>query len=133
MKIWKRFELSLVALLKEYQDIFVWSYRDMPGLSTSLITHKLVIDPTIRPVKQAARKFSNEIQMQIKKEIEKLVEAGFIRSCQHPIWLANIVPVRKKNGHIRVCVDFRDLNKACPKDDFLLPNLDMLVDTIANH
>ena len=57
----KDFELSLVALLKEYQDIFVWSYRDMPGLSTSLITHKLAIDPTIRPVKQVARNFSNEI------------------------------------------------------------------------
>ena len=85
-------------MLKEYQDIVSWSYRDMPGLSTSLITHKLAIDPTVRPVKLAARNFSNEIQLQIKKEIEKLLEAGFIRSCQHPVWLANIVPVRKKNG-----------------------------------
>ena len=52
------------------------------------------------------------------KLIEMLLEAGFIKSCQHLVWLANIVLVRKKNGQIRVCVDFRDLNKACPKDDF---------------
>ena len=57
----------------------------MLGLSTSLITHKLVIDPTIRPVKHAARNFSNEIQIQNKKEIEKLLEAGFIKPCQHPV------------------------------------------------
>ena len=62
-----------------------------------------------------------------------MLEVGFIKPCQHPIWLANGVLVRKKDGQIRVCVDFRDLNKACPKDDFPLPNLDMLLDTTANH
>ena len=57
------FESALVALLKEYQDIFAWSYQDMPGLNTSLITYKLGIDPTNRPIKHAARNFSNEIQI----------------------------------------------------------------------
>ena len=71
--------------------------------------------------------------MQIKAEIEKLLRAGFIKPIEHPTWLANVVPVRKKNGQIRVCVDFRDLNKACPKDDFPLPNIDMLVDGTAGH
>ena len=68
-------------MLKEYEDVFAWSYQDMSGLNTSLITHKLAIDPTIRLVKQAARNFSNEIQIQIKKVIEKLSEAGFIKPC----------------------------------------------------
>ena len=101
----------------------------MPGLST----HRLTIDPTFKPVKQTARYFSNVIQLQIKKEIEKILDAGFIKPCMHTVWLANIVPVRKKNGQIRVCVDFRDLNNACPKDDFPLSNLDMIIDTTANH
>ena len=122
-----------MALLKEYQDVFAWSYQDMPGLNTSLITHRLAIDSTVRPIKQAARNFNSEIQLQIKREIEKLLEVGFIKPCQHHVWLANIVIVRKKNGQIRICIDFRDLNKASPKDDFSLPNLDMLVDTISNH
>ena len=52
---------------------------------------------------------------------------------EHPTWLANIVSIRKKNGQIRICVDFRDLNKACPKDDFPLPNIDTLVDVTAGH
>ena len=129
----KDFEKDLISLLKEYQDTFAWSYKDMPGLSTRLITHKLAIDLTFKLIKQVARNFSSIIQLQIKKEIEKLLDARFIKPCMHSVWLANVVPVRKKNGQIRVCVDFRDLNKACPKDDFPLPNLDMLIETTANH
>ena len=61
-------------------------------------------------------------------EVDKLIKAGFIKEIQYPRWLANIVPVEKKNGQIRVCVDFRDLNRACPKDDFPLPITEMVVD-----
>ena len=49
---------------------------------------------------------------------------------KHPKWLSNVVPVKKKNGQIRYYVDFRNLNKACPKDEFLLPNIDLLVDSV---
>ena len=52
---------------------------------------------------------------------------------QFPKWIANIVPVKKKNGQIRVCVDFRDLNRACPKDDFPLPNTELMVDLTIGH
>ena len=104
----------------------------MPGLDTSLTTHKLSINPT-RPVKQAPRVFRHEVELQIKDEIEKLLKAGFIKPIKHPTWLANVVPVKKKNGQIRVCVDFRDLNKACPKDEFPLPNVDTLIDSTSGH
>ena len=53
------FELALMVMLREYQDIFAWSYQDMPGLNVSLITHKLAIDPIVKPVKQAAKNFRN--------------------------------------------------------------------------
>ena len=69
----------------------------------------------------------------MKKEIEKLLEVGFIRSIDYSEWMANIVLVKKPTGEIRVCIDFRDLNKACPKDDFPLPNIDNIVDAIASH
>ena len=65
--------------------------------------------------------------------MNKLSRAGFIKPCIHPEWLSNIVPVKKKNGQIRCCIDFRDVNQACPKDDFPLPNLNTLVDVIAGH
>ena len=85
------------------------------------------------PIKQAQRRFRPELLPQIEAEVNKLKQAGFIREVQFPKWIANIVPVKKKNGQIRVCVDFRDLNKACPKDDFPLPNTELMVDATIGH
>ncbi|ONK76036.1 uncharacterized protein A4U43_C03F23190 [Asparagus officinalis] len=64
----------------------------------------------------------------IESEVKKLIDSGFVREEQHPKWLANIVPVLKKNGKIRICIDFRDINTACPKDDFPLPITDVIID-----
>ena len=75
-------------------------------------------------------KFSPLIKSMIAAEIEKLKKANFIREVKYPEWLANIVPVKKKNGQLRICVDFRDLNKACPKDAFPLPIHDILLDNV---
>ncbi|PKU66441.1 RNA-directed DNA polymerase [Dendrobium catenatum] len=74
-----------------------------------------------------------EIEQQVIAETKKLIEAGFIREEKYPTWLANIVPVQKKSGQIRVCIDFRDLNKAYPKDDFPLPIPELMVDIASSH
>ncbi|KAL0299884.1 UNVERIFIED_CONTAM: hypothetical protein Sangu_3149000 [Sesamum angustifolium] len=68
-----------------------------------------------------------------KGEVNKLIEVGFIREVKYPMWISSIVPVRKKNGQIRVCVDFRDLNNACPKDDFPLPIAELMIDATTGH
>jgi hypothetical protein len=65
--------------------------------------------------------------------VEKLLKAGFIREVDYPEWLANVVLVKKSNGKWRMCVDFTDLNKACPNDSFPLPQIDLLVDSTAGH
>ena len=65
--------------------------------------------------------------------MEKLLEAGFIREVFYPEWLANVVMVKKNNDKWRMCVDFIDLNKACPKDSFPLPRIDQLVDSTVGH
>ena len=88
--------------------------------------------PGTVPIKQAPRKFSDEIEAQVKKKIKKLLKAKFIRPIQHPTWLVNIVLVKKKNRQIRCCVDFHDLNKAYPKDDLPLSDMDRMVDAIAS-
>lgn len=67
------------------------------------------------------------------QEVEKLVTAGFMRKVYYPDWLANVVMVRKPNGKWRMCVDFTDFNKACVKDSFSLPIIDMLVDSTVGH
>ena len=69
----------------------------------------------------------------IAKEVRKLLEAGFIQEVYYPNWLANVVMVKKANGKWRMCVDFTDLNRACPKDSYPLPRIDTLVDSTVRH
>ncbi|XP_070014056.1 uncharacterized protein [Nicotiana sylvestris] len=119
--------------LKEYEDIFAWSYDDMNGLSTSIVAHKLPTDPACLPVKQKLRKFKPDMSLKIKKEVTKQVKARVLRVVEYPTWLANVVPVPKKDGKVRVYIDYRDLNRASPKDDFPLPNIHILIDNCAKH
>nr|CAH68008.1 OSIGBa0157K09-H0214G12.19 [Oryza sativa] len=104
---------------------------DMPGVPREVIEHKLMVRPDAKPVKQRLRRFAPDRKQAIREELDKLLKAGFIREVLHPEWLANPVMVRKANGKWRMCVDFTDLNKACPKDHFPLPRIDQLVDSTA--
>src|SRR4051812_49926100 len=100
----------------------------MPGLDPQVATHRLNIDPEKKPFKQPQRRFRPAMMEAIETEVKKLIDSGFIREEQHPDWVANIVPVAKKNGKIRICIDFRSLNDACPKDEFPLPITDVMID-----
>ncbi|KAE8654932.1 No pollen germination related 2 [Hibiscus syriacus] len=124
---------ELINLLQEFKDIFAWSYQDMPGLSTNIVMHKLPINPEYKPVQQKLRRMRPEMLLQIKEEVMKQINAGFLQAAKYPEWVANIVPVPKKNGKVRMCVDYRDLNKASLKDSFPLPHKDTLVDNTAGH
>ena len=74
------------------------------------------------------------IYYRIKEEINRLLDADFIRSCRYADWISNIVPVEKKDsGKIRVCIDFRDLNKATPKNEYPTPIADMLINEASGH
>ena len=121
----------LIQLLKDYQDIFAWSYADMPGLDRSIVEHCLPTDPLVEPVKQRPRRAKPELAMKIKEEVMKLLKVDFTEVSHYSNWIANVVSVMKKDGQIRVCIDYRDLNQASPKDDFPLSHIDVLVDSIA--
>jgi Reverse transcriptase (RNA-dependent DNA polymerase) len=123
----------LKMFLKSYMDCFDWSYKEMPGLDPDVAVHYLKIDPTFKPIKQAPRRMRIELEEKVIEETKKLIDAGFIREEKTPEWVASIVPVRKKNGQIRICVDFRDLNKACPKDDFPLPVTKIIIDHTSSY
>nr|XP_009791875.1 PREDICTED: uncharacterized protein LOC104239038 [Nicotiana sylvestris] len=126
-------ESTYVELLKEYRDVFAWSYKEMPGLDPKVVVHHLVVKKGARPVKQAQRRFRPELIPSIDAKVNKLIEAGFIQEVKYPTWISSIVPVKKKNGQIRVCIDFRDLNNACPKDEFLLPIPELMIDTTTGY
>ena len=123
----------LIRFLKENLDVFAWSHEDMPDISPEVIQHKLNVDPERKPVQQRRRTFALERDQAIVEEITKLLTAGFIREVYYPEWLANVILVKKANGKWRMCIDFIDLNKACPKDSFPLPRIDQLVDSTAGH
>ena len=105
----------------------------MLGLDRSIVKHRLPIKPGYRPHQQGSRQCNPKILPDIKAEITKLIEAKFIRQCRYAEWISNVVPVYKKYGKLRVCIDFRDLNKATPMDGYPMPVADMLVDAAAGH
>ena len=115
-KLEREVKSQLTDLLKEFADCFAWEYHEMLGLDRSIVEHRLPIKPDFRPHAQPPRKFNPRILGEIKDEIQRMTEAGFIQPCRYAMWISNIVPVRKKNGQLRVCIDFRDLNRAMPKD-----------------
>jgi ribonuclease HI len=124
---------KILATLKKNIDLFAWHPSDMPGIDETIITHKLSISPETKPVSQRKRKVGEERREAINEEVTKLKEAGFIEEIKYPSWLANVVMVKKANGKWRMCVDFTDLNKACPKDPYPLPNIDRLIDGASGY
>ena len=105
----------------------------MPGIDPSVITHRLNVYSSSKPVRQKKRVFASERDNAIKEEVQKLTIAKFILEVYYSDWLANVVMVKKANGKWRMCVDFTDLNKACPKDCYPLLCINQLVDSRAGH
>ena len=124
---------ELIQSPYDYFKLFAWSYKDMFGLDENFMVHNLVIEKGTVPIKQKPRKITFQVSLLVKKEIETLLEVGFIRPIDYSKWMANIVSMKKPIGEIRVCTNFRYLNKACPKDDFPLPNIDMIIDSLTGY
>ena len=99
----------------------------MSGVPREVIEHHLAVCPNTRPVKQKARKQAPEKQAFIVKEVEKLKAANVVRVVAHPTRLSNGVVVPKPAGGGRLCIDYSDVNKACPKDPYPMPRIDQIV------
>ncbi|XP_025692740.1 uncharacterized protein [Arachis hypogaea] len=119
----------LIKLLRDNTDLFAWTPIDMPGINPSIICHKLVVDPTVKPMAQKKLNLGEERRQASLEETKKLLSAGFIKEVRFTTWLSNVVMVKKNTGKWRMCVDFTNLNKACPKDAYPLPCIDKLVDS----
>ena len=105
----------------------------MPGLDTDIVVQKIPLKPDCKLVRQALRRMKLEVILKIKKEVEKQLKAGFLSTVTYSDWIANIVPVSKKDEKVRMCVDYWDLNRASPKNNFSLPHIDTLVDNTATN
>ncbi|KAL6552673.1 hypothetical protein OROHE_008037 [Orobanche hederae] len=125
---------DLVELLRKNIGSFAWSHKDMVGISPQHACHHLKIDPTRKPVHQKRRKFGPDKYTALDVEVKKLLDNKLIERAQdEPQWVANAVLVQKRNNTWRLCIDFTDLNDACPKDYFPMPHIDHLVDSTAGY
>ena len=117
----------LVKFLNNKQDVFAWSHKYMPKIDSNYTCHKLNIDLDYPTVEQKPRCFSPENSKAINDDVDRLLEIGVIEEYKYPNWVSNPVVVKKNNRNERVCIDFTNLNKVCPKDGFLLPKIDQIV------
>ena len=124
---------ELIGFFIENVDVFAWDAYEAPGVNPSFSCHHLNVNPSITPKKQSPRRSLKEHANAVRDEVMKLKKAGAIKEVFYPEWLANTVVVKKKSRKWRVCIDFTDLNKTCPKDPFPMPRIDQLVDATAGH
>jgi hypothetical protein len=127
-----REEVALIQFLQKNIDVFAWSAKDLIGVDRNFIEHKLNIDASVKPQRQKLRKMSDDKVVAVKSEVQRLLDASVICEVMYPKCLANIVSVKKENGKCRMCIDFIDLNKATPKDNYPLLRMDQVIDSAAS-
>ena len=126
-------KIKMLLFLIQNVDVFAWSPYEVLGVDPEFIVHKLNVDPSFPPKIQKSRRSTKEHVEAIRSEVRRLREAEAIREAFFPEWLVNTVVVKKKNGKLRVCVDFTDLNRACPQDPFPMPKIDQLINVTYGH
>ena len=120
--------MDLVPFLRANLSVFAWTPAHMPGTPEEVAIHRLNLSPQYPPVQQKARTFGPVKDAAMKEEVNRLLTVNFIKETQFATWLANVVMVTKPNQKWQMCVDFTDLNKACPKDCYRLSRIDTLID-----
>jgi ribonuclease HI len=123
-------KLKYRELFEEYSDVFAWSYEDLKAYDTSIIQHRIPIKEDHKPFRQKLRRINPKLIPLIEKEIKKMYDAKIIVPLRFSKWVSNLVPTRKKTGEIRLCIDFRNLNKASLKDNYPLPKMDHLLQSV---
>jgi hypothetical protein len=119
-----------INLMKYFPDIFAWSYEDLKVYDTGVIQHVIPIKEDQKPFKKNMRWINPLLLSLIEKEVKKLFDAKIIVSLRFSKWVANLVPVRKKSGEIRLCVDFQNLNRVSLKDNYPLPKMDYILQKV---
>ncbi|GJV92772.1 hypothetical protein Tco_1540585 [Tanacetum coccineum] len=121
---------ALCDLLRRNHDIFAWKPADIIGVLRQIAEHRLNVREGCLPVRQKKRSQAPKRNKAIQEEVEKLVDVGIMKKVHYHSWLSNPVMVKKHDDIWRMCVDFKDLNKACPKDGYPLSEIDWKVESL---
>ncbi|MCO5580106.1 hypothetical protein L7F22_033972 [Adiantum nelumboides] len=126
-------EKLLIATLKQYKDVFAWSYKDLKGVNPSICQHTIPLKSDAKPGRQRLYTYNETFARKIKEEKDKLKEAKFIYEIEHTDWVSSIVVVPKKNGKLRVCVNLKKVNVATIRDNYPLAITDHVIERVAGR
>nr|GEV84940.1 hypothetical protein [Tanacetum cinerariifolium] len=124
---------ELYGLLRHHLDVFAWKPADMIGVPRHIDEHRLNVHEGCLPIRQNKRGQAPERNKAISEEVKKLVEADIMKEVHYHSWLSNPVMVKKHDDSWRMCMDFKDLNKTCPKDGYPLPEIDWKVESLCGY
>jgi hypothetical protein len=119
-----------VEFLKKYKDVFAWSYDDLKTYDTSVIEHKIPFNHGIKPFRQNMRQVNPILLPIIERDVNTLLDTNIIVSLRYCEWVKNMVPVRRKSGEIRLCIDLRNLNWSLLNDNYPLPKMDHVLEKV---
>jgi hypothetical protein len=119
-----------IGILREFADVFTWTYEDLKTYETFVIEHKIPLKEEANPFRQKLRQINPMLLPIMEREVKKLLQAQIIVPLRYSEWVANLVPVRKNNGEIRLCVDFRNLNRSSQKDNYPLPKMEHILQKV---
>ncbi len=109
---------QLIELLKEFKDVFAWTYKDLKGIPLKIVQHRIELDTIVPHVHQTRYWLNPNYVAIVKQDINKLLAAGFIKSVEETTWLSPIVVIPKKNGKLKICVNFKKFNVVTKKDPY---------------
>jgi hypothetical protein len=122
--------VEIVKLLKEYRDVLAFSYDELKVYREDVIQHVIPLKEETKPFRQKLRHINPKLAPLVQQELQKMLEARIIAQTRHSSWCSNLVVARKKNGKIRICIDFRNLNRACTKDHYPLLKMETLLQRV---
>jgi len=121
---------EIIKLVNEYRDVLAFTYEELKAYKEDVIQHTIPLKQDVKPFRQKLRQINLKLTLMVQRELKKMVDAGIIAPTRHSSWCSNLVIVRKKKGELRLCVDFKNLNVACEKDNYPLPNMETLLQRI---
>ncbi|GKD59289.1 hypothetical protein Tco_1296798 [Tanacetum coccineum] len=115
---------GLIEILRKHANAFTWTPTYMTGIPHFIAEHELKTYPHVEPRVQRKRSIALDKRKVVKDEVAEWLKAGIVRKVWYPTWVANPVLVKKPDNSCRMCIDFKELNKACPKNLYPLPEID---------
>lgn len=118
---------KFLKLFHGFSDVFAWSYKDLKGYDPSIVSHAIPLRKELFPIIKKQRPLNLALEAIIRVELDNLIAFHIIFPIKYSKWVANLDPIRNKNGQIHLCVEFKDLNKESVKDNYPLRNMKLIL------